>query len=109
MQDESLLTSTVPRSLETKNKILGLELSDVLLLLMNVSVQNLIFGSTGFKIPMVFGTSTVLAIVLFLFKKGKPDFYLQHLMEHFVSPTVLSANSRDTEYRKFRIGGENEK
>lgn len=43
MSDESLLTSGVPRSLETKSKILGLELSDVLVLLLNLSVQNLIF------------------------------------------------------------------
>lgn len=109
MQDESLLTSAVPRSLETKNKILGLELSDVLLLLMNVSVQNLIFGSTPLKIPLVFGSSIVLGVILFLFKKGKPDFYLQHFLEHFISPTVLSANASDTEYRKFNNGGTYEK
>lgn len=106
MNDESILTSRVPRTLETKNKILGLELSDVLVLLLNLSAQNLIFGSTSFKIPMVFGTSLALGLVLFFFKKGKPDQYLQHFFEHFISPTVFAANTNDHQYRKFNKGGE---
>ena len=71
--DETLLTSTVPRSLDTKSKILGLELSDVLILLLNLSVQNLVFGGTGARIPMVFGTSLILGDLLFFVKRGKPD------------------------------------
>jgi hypothetical protein len=106
MSDANLLTSSVPRTLETKNKILGLELSDVLILLLNLSFQNLIFGSTAMKIPMVFGTSLGLFLVLFFFKKGKPDQFLQHYFEHLISPTVFSANSQDLQYRKFNKGGE---
>lgn len=105
MSDDTLLTSSVPRTLETKNKILGLELSDVLVLLLNLSVQNLIFGSTSFKIPMVFGTSLGLGLVLFIFKKGKPDQYLQHYVEHLISPTISSANAPDRKYRRFHKGG----
>lgn len=107
MSDENLLTSSVPRTLETKNKIMGLELSDVLVLLLNLSVQNLIFGSTSLKIPMVFGTSVFLAAILFFFKKGKPDQFLQHFFEHLISPTVSSANSSDKKYRRFGSGGAN--
>jgi hypothetical protein len=81
MSDDNLLTSSVPRTLDTKSKILGLELTDVLLLLLNLSIQNLIFGSTSMKIPMVFGTSLVMAGLLFFVKRGKPDLYLQHLMQ----------------------------
>ena len=99
---ESLLTSTVPRTLDTKSKILGFELSDVILLLLNLSIQNLIFGSTPLKIPMVFGTSLSLALVLFIFKRGKPDHYLQHFIEHLVSPTIRSANSTDEKYQPFQ-------
>lgn len=106
MNDESILNSTVPRTLETKNKILGLELSDVLVLLLNLSAQNLIFGSTSFKIPMVFGTSLLLGLTLFFFKRGKPDQYLQHFFEHFISPTVFAANTIDRQYRRFSKGGE---
>lgn len=99
--DEPLLSSTVPRALDSKAKIFGLELPDVVLLFLNLSIQNLIFGSTHLKIPMVFGTSLVLALVLFVFKRGKPDQYLQHFIEHFLSPTIKSANSTDVEYRPF--------
>jgi len=106
--EETLLTSTVPRSLDTKSKILGLELSDVLILLLNLSVENLIFGSTEAKIPMVFGTSLLLGGLLFFVKRGKPDQYLQHFAEHLVSPTVLSANTVDEEYRPFSKGGAHE-
>ncbi len=97
--DENLLVSTVPRSLDTKNKILGFELSDVLILILNLSVQNLVFGSTSFKIPMVFGTSIALGLLLFFFKRGKPDNYLQHYSEHLMSPTVKSANAQDLIYQ----------
>ena len=106
MSEIHLLTSSVPRTLETKNKILGLELSDVLILLLNLSIQNLIFGSTSMKIPMVFGTSLGLFLILFLFKKGKPDLFLQHYFEHMISPTVFSANANDSQYRKFNKGGQ---
>ena len=105
MSEENLLTSTVPRTLEKKNKILGLELSDVLVLLLNLSVQNLIFGSTSMKIPMVFGSSLALGLVLFIFKRGKPDQFLQHYVEHLISPTVSSANAPDSKYRRFGNGG----
>lgn len=104
--EDSLLTSTVPRTLETKNKILGLELSDVLLLILNLSIQNLVFGSTSLKIPMVFGTSLGLGLLLFSFKRGKPDGFIQHSIEHLISPTVRAANSPDPHYRPFRNGGE---
>jgi len=106
MSDNSdvLLTSQVPRTLETKSKILGLELSDVLILLLNLSAQNLIFGSSRLKIVMVFGSSVILGAILFLFKRGKPDFYIQHYMEHLVSPTVREANSSDSKYQPFKGG-----
>ena len=102
MSDESLLTSVVPRTLETKSKIFGFELSDFLLLLLNLSIQNLIFGSTAMKIPMVFGTSLILAGLLFFMKRGKPDNYLQHYFEHLMSPAIMPANCLDKDYQKFK-------
>ncbi len=100
-----LLTTHVPRTLETKSKIMGFELSDVLILLMNLSVQNLIFGSTSLKIPMVFGTSVLIGAVLFFFKRGKPDNYIQHYCEHLLSPIVRSANEKDDSYKPLDKGG----
>lgn len=101
MEQESLLVTTVPRTLDTKNKILGLELGDVLILLLNLSIQNLFFGATNLKIPMVFGTNIALAAVLFLFKRGKPDHYLQHFSEFIFSPAIKSANQADRKYQPF--------
>ena len=103
--DEALLTSVVPRTLETRSKILGLELSDVLILFLNLSIQNLIFGGTHFKTPMVFGTSLAIALILFVFKRGKPDLFLQHYFQHLLSPSNYCGNAPDTKYRPFTRGG----
>ena len=106
MSDEQeLLTSNVPRTLETKSKIMGFELSDVLILLLNLSMQNLIFGGTSLKIPMVFGSSFILGSLLFFFKRGKPDNYIQHYSEHLLSPVIRSANAPDESYQPCKKGG----
>lgn len=102
MEDSSILSTHVPRTLEGKSKIFGLELSDVLILFSNLSVQNLIFGSTGFKIPMVWGTTILLGFILFFVKRGKPDGYLQHLGEYIVAPSVRYAGLNDRKYKKFQ-------
>lgn len=104
-EDQTLLTSIVPRTLETRSKILGLELSDVLLLFLNLSIQNLVFGGTHFKVPMVFGTSVAIALILFVFKRGKPDLFLQHYFQHLFSPSHFYGNSPDKKYRQFERGG----
>jgi len=98
--DQTLLTSVVPRTLETKSKILGFELSDVLILFLNLSLENLIFGGTHLKMPMVFGSTLLLGFVLFVFKRGKPDLFLQHYIQHVLSPTHLAGNGPDAEYRQ---------
>lgn len=103
-QQETLLTTVVPRSLEAKNKILGFELLDVILILLNLSLQNLVFGATALKFPMVIGTSALFAGTLFFFKRGKPDQFLTHYAEYLKLPTQLAANSTDTNYRPFEKG-----
>ena len=105
MEDETLMASHVPRTLETKSKMFGLELTDVVLVLLNLSLTNLVFGPTPLKIPMVFGTSAALALLLFFVKRGKPDKYLQHLFEHLLAPTVRWANAPDDLYRAPAKGG----
>ena len=99
--EDSPLISSVPRTLEGRSKIFGMELSDILLLFTNLSVQNLIFGSTGFKFPMVWGTTLILGFVLFFIKRGKPDNYLQHLGQYLAAPSVRYASSPDRFYKKF--------
>lgn len=104
-EEQELVTSSVPRTLETKSKIMGLELSDVLILLLNLSMQNLVFGGTSMKIPMVLGSSLILGGLLFFFKRGKPDNYIQHYSEHLLSPVVRSANASDESYVSPKKGG----
>jgi hypothetical protein len=102
MEDNSLLMSSVPRALEGKSKIFGFEISDILVLFVNLSAQNLIFGSTSLKTPMVWGTTLLLAFVLFFVKRGKPDKYLQHLGIYIGSPTVRYAGLNDRLYKQLK-------
>lgn len=100
--ETSLLISHVPRTLEAKNKIFGFELGDILVLFMNLSIQNLVFGETGAKFLMVYGSTMILGFVLFFVKRGKPDSYVQHLSQHFVSPTVFFAGVGDRKFKTFK-------
>ena len=109
--ENPLLISTVPRNLETKSKLFGFELADVLVLFLNLSIQNLLFGQTPLKIPLVWGTTLTIGLVLFFVKRGKPENYLGHLLQYHFSPTVRFAGLNDRHYRKFssfKNGGSNE-
>jgi len=94
----SLLVSKVPRSLETKAKLFGFELGDLLLIFLYLSVSNLIFGTTVLRPYAVWLGTLALAGTLYFVKRGKPDGYLQHLGEYSRLPGLLSAGVPDTEY-----------
>lgn len=102
MDDEGLLTSKVPRALEMKSKLFGYELPDLLLIFMNLAITNLVFGTTSFRYPLVWGTTLGLALFLFFAKRGRPDNYIQHLIEHYVRPVYLAAGQSDRIYRRFK-------
>ena len=97
----SLLTSKVPRSLETKARLFGFELSDLLLVFLYLALSNLIFGTTRLKLPMVWGGTLILGLTLYLFKRNKPEHYIQHRGEFQRTPAILSAGAPDTEYQPF--------
>lgn len=107
MNENSLLVSHVPRTLETKSKIFGFELGDVLVLFLNLSVQNLVFGESSFKYPMVYGSTALLGFILFFVKRGKPDSYLQHLSQYMISPTVFFAGKSDQKIKPIQRKGGN--
>ena len=100
--DDELLTSRVPRALEMKSKLFGYELSDLLLIFMNLAVTNLVFGATSFRYLMVWGTTLFLALFLFFAKRGKPDNYLQHLGERYLKPSYYAAGRPDRKAKKFK-------
>lgn len=107
MNENSLLVSHVPRTLETKSKIFGFELGDVLILFLNLSVQNLVFGESSFKYPMVYGSTALLGFIMFFVKRGKPDSYLQHLSQYMVSPTVFFSGKTDQKFKPIKWKGGN--
>lgn len=102
MEDQGLLATRVPRTLEMKSKLFGFEMLDLLLIFMNLALTNLIFGATSFRYLMVWGTTIGMALFLYIAKRGKPDNYLQHLGEFTWQPAYKSAAGHDRIFRKFR-------
>lgn len=102
MESQGLLTTKVARALEMKTKLFGFELPDLLLIFMNLAAANLVFGSSSFRYPLVWGTTLILASFLFFTKRGKPDNYLQHLGEIIAQPSYKAAGRNDLKYKKFR-------
>lgn len=97
----SLLVSKVPRALETKARLFGFELGDLLFIFLYLALSNLVFGQTRLKFPMVWLGTAALAGTLYFVKRGKPEGYLQHMGEHFWASGVLSAGAPDVEYRPY--------
>ncbi len=102
MDEQGLSTTKVPRALEMKTKIFGFELPDLLLIFMNLAITNLVFGTSNFRYPLVWGTTLGLALFLFFAKRGRPDNYLQHLGEFIAQSAYKAAGAPDCKYRKFR-------
>lgn len=97
----SLITSKVPRSLESKTKLFGFELGDLLLVFLYLALSNFAFGSTRLKLPIVWIGTLVLAGTLYFVKRNKPEGYLQHYGENLRSAGILSSGAPDTEYRPY--------
>ena len=96
-----LLSSSVPRSLDTKNKLFGFELSDLLLVFLYLSLSNLIFGSTKLKPLIVWGGTLTLGLALHFMKRKKPDQHIQHWGEFHRSPGTFSSGKPDIEYQPY--------
>ena len=96
-----LLITKVPRALETKTKLFGFELADILLLFLYLSVSNFIFGQTPLKFLFVWAGTIALGMGLYFLKKDKPENHLQHLGEFYRKPEILSASSPDLEFENY--------
>lgn len=103
-----LLVSKVPRSLETKTRLFGFELGDLLFIFLYLSVSNLVFGSTRLKFPLVWLGTLAVAGILYFVKRDKPDGFIQHWGEQFFSPGIFSAGAPDIEFTSYRKGLSNE-
>lgn len=96
-----LIVTKVPRALETKSKLFGFELGDILILFLYLSISNFIFGGTHFKFIFVWLGTVSLGLCLHFLKKGKPEDHLQHLGEFYRKPEILSAGLPDLEYSRY--------
>lgn len=93
-----LLVSKVPRALDTKTRLFGFELGDLLIIFLYLALSNLIFGGTRLKFPMVWIGTLAIAGVLYFVKRNKPDHYLEHWGEFRRTPGILSAGASDSDY-----------
>lgn len=96
-----ILWSSVPRALESRTKIFGFELGDLLIIFLYLSISNLFFGQTRLKIPIVWIGTFSIAGVLYFVKRNRPDEFLQHFGEYLRRPKVLSAALPDSEYTEY--------
>jgi len=106
----SLLVTKVPRALDNRLKLFGFELADLLLIFLYLSVSNLFFGPTRLKFPVVWLGTLALSCVLYFVKKGKPEGYLQHLLQFKMKPSIYVAGAADIEYQPLleKTGAKNE-
>lgn len=98
MEDEVLISS-VPRALDSKSKLFGFELADLLLIFTNLALTNLVFGQSSMKYPVVWGSTLLIAGFLFFAKRGRPDSFLQHFGEYIFRPTYFAAGAADQKYK----------
>jgi hypothetical protein len=81
--------SVVHRNLDSKVKIMGMELFDIITVGAFASTMNLLFRETPMAALMVFGLPVLLSLVIYFGKKGKPDRYLQDLIRFSIFPGVF--------------------
>jgi hypothetical protein len=87
----ALKSTPVSRCLDKRLKLLGLEIPDVLLVFITLSVLNFLFGQTNMKLLLVWCPPLILGFVLYFGKRGKPENYLIHWIRYQVLPGHFSA------------------
>jgi hypothetical protein len=87
----ALRSEPTSKSLEKKLLILGFEVPDVLAIFLLLSILNFLFGQTNQKLLLVWLPVVLIALILRIGKRGKPDNYLVHLVKFYFKPKYLSA------------------
>ena len=96
-----LLISKVPRALDTKTRLFGFELADLLIIFLYLAISNFLFGGTRLKLPVVWLGTAAIAATLYFVKRNQPDHYLEHWGEFRRTPGVLSAGVPDTAHQPY--------
>ncbi len=89
----------VSKSLDRKLMMFGYEVMDVLAIFLTLSVLNLLFGQSGMSLLLVWIPTVLLAVVLRVGKRGKPDKFLLHWLRYQVKPGVYSAFPEPTGWK----------
>ena len=80
-----LQTSSVHRHLDKRPKILGMDATDLILLMLLSSIMNWLLGDTSLSFAASFVLPALLGAVLFIAKRGRPDGFLLHLIRYYSS------------------------
>jgi hypothetical protein len=86
----SLKITQANKTFDQKLRLVGYEVFDLVVLFITLSVLNFIFAE-GFKLLCVWLPVLILAIILRVGKRGKPENYIVHLIKFHVSPGVYCA------------------
>jgi len=98
-----LNTSIVHRNLDSKLKVFGFEIFDLVAVLIFAAIMNFVFGRSSLSFVAVIIIPCILGAILYCGKRGKPDGFLVHLFRFHLTPGtfVPGAISRhETEIRK---------
>jgi hypothetical protein len=87
----ALKVEPTSKSLERKLLIMGFEIPDLLAIFLLLSILNFSFGSTNYKLFLVWLPTLAAAVTLRIAKHGKPDNYLIHLGKYYSQKKHLSA------------------
>ena len=94
----NLKTVPVSQCLDKRLLVFGFEIVDVFAIVFTLSVLNFVFGQTGFKFALVWLPTLILATILRLGKKGKPDNYLIHWIRFQIKPGTYAAFDEPTRW-----------
>lgn len=97
----------VSKSLERKLLIMGFEVLDLLVIFLLLSVLNFLFGSSSYQLFLVWMPPALLALILKIAKKDKPDNFLIHFLRYWVSPGILKAFNQNYKIMGYKINNKN--
>ena len=95
--------SIVHRKLDSKLKIVGLEVHDLLFVLLFAAIMNLIFGQTVLGFYLVFVVPAIMAAILFIAKRNKPDGFLVHAIRYYTNDGRLSAGDKGKFFKSKKV------
>lgn len=100
---EELNQSTVYKIMDSKIKILGLELFDILITLIISSTLNLFFDSSteNFLLSVIFPLTLLLSFSFY--KRNKPDDFIINSIRFYKLPGVLCSSSTPLNENKMNI------